>query len=263
MFTTSLPISIPVEVYHWTEVFHCLAGNQGLQEYVDDVKASNRPNGKPPTSSIKLPPLSGSSTASFAANSNFTPPDSQLTMAESLSGELSLAQAQAQRNSSEQRTSLEDRGGKVTVPPLPPGSHPRKSAASLSSVNVQVVDRLEPDLPSSSSFTQQQLNSLPGSTGVPSDPAVVNSLAAPAGALSSSPADPGEADSANLQPQPSTGSKTFKQMNAGKPKVTKRAQFGSMYMGGGAHNSINRPTYAQDAVDEDNADAKMSGIFAA
>ena len=189
-------------------------------------------------------------------------------MAESLSGELSLAQAQARRSSLEQRISLEDgvRGGKVTLPPLPPGSVPRKNSTSLSSVNVQVVDPPEPELASSSSFTQQQLNSLPGSTGLPSDPAVVNSLAAPAGTVASdSPAEPGaDAEkSSQLQPQPSARSKTFKEMNAGKPKVTKRAQFGSMYMGGGAHNSINRPTYAQDAVDEDNADAKMSGIFSA
>ena len=235
---------------------------------MDDVKASNRPNGKAPVASTKLPPLSASSTASFAARSLTSPPmDRELTMAQSLSGELSLAQAQAQRTSIEQRISTDEgvRGGKVTLPPLPPGSAPRKSAASLSSVNVQVVDSSEPDLTSSSSFTHQQLNSLPGSTGVPADPAVVNSLAAPAGAVSSSPADPGaDSDSpSQIQPQPSAGSKTFKQMNSGKPKVTKRAQFGSMYMGGGAHNSINRPTYAQDAVDEDNADAKMSGIFSA
>lgn len=241
------------------EVRPWCSGNAGLQEYVDDVKASNRSNGKPPISSAKFGPASRSSTASFAANSLTSPPDLQLTLAESLPSELSLAQAQAQRISLEsqpQRISLEDnpRGGRVTLPPLAQGTASRKDAASVSGVNVQVVDRSEVQMRSSGSFSQQQLNSLPGSTGAPSEPARPSP---------DSPAELGSGSSSQLQPQPSAGSKSFKQMNAGKPKVTKRAQFGSMYMGGGGHNSINRPTYAQDAVDEDNADAKMSGIFSA
>ena len=55
-----------------------------------------------------------------------------MDVAESLPSQLSLAQAQAQRQS----TSIDGMpmGGKVTLPPLPPGVIPRKRAASASGV---------------------------------------------------------------------------------------------------------------------------------
>ena len=235
-----------------------ILGNEGLEEYVADVKASNRTKGqKGKTASTAA--VSGFASVdnrvSFEAPSvpqGQQPHPSQLELAESLAeslpSQLSLAKAQANRA---EAVSLDGgvRGGKVTLPPLPPGVVPRKRAASASGVDVQVFDGPDPE--SSQPKPMQQI-SLPGSTGAPiseAPPAI--------------PLDPPPASSAALEAAPSspTHAVTFKQMNAGKPKGTaKRAQFGSMYMPA-AHSSINRPTYAQDAVDEDNADAKASGIF--
>ena len=217
-----------------------MSGNEGLQEYVADVKASNRPKEqKEKTEAAAAAAQSAfanaaSSRGSFDANgSPVSPPQLNLDVAESLPSQLSLAQAQPQRDSS----SLDGvaRGGKVTLPPLPPGVIPRKRAASASGVSVSV---LESD------------TSLPGSTGAPTTEPLPLLL----------PLVPSTSDAA-LEGPGSPGKQTFKQMNSGKSKgFAKRAQFGSMYMPA-AHSSINRPTYAQDAVDEDNADAKMSGIF--
>ena len=234
-----------------------VSGNEGLEEYVADVKASNRTKGqKGKAASTAV--VSGFATAgnrvSFEAPSatqGQQPHPSQLELAESLAeslpSQLSLAKAQAHRA---EAVSLDGvRGGKVTLPPLPPGVVPRKRAASASGVDVQLSDG--PDSESSQPKPMQHI-SLPGSTGAPISEA-------PPGL----PLDPSPASSAALEAAPSspTHGVTFKQMNAGKPKGTaKRAQFGSMYMPA-AHSSINRPTYAQDAVDEDIADAKASGIF--
>ena len=235
-----------------------ILGNEGLEEYVADVKASNRTKGqmgKTASTAVVSGFASADSKVSFeapSATSGQQAHPSQLELAESLAeslpSQLSLAKAQAHRA---EAISLDGgvRGGKVTLPPLPPGVVPRKRAASASGVDVQVFDGPDPE--SSQPKPMQQI-SLPGSTGAPI------SEAPPALNL-----DPPPASSAALEAAPSspTHGVTFKQMNAGKPKGTaKRAQFGSMYMPA-AHSSINRPTYAQDAVDEDNADAKASGIF--
>lgn len=221
---------------------------------MDDVKASNRPKGQKdktaPTAVTSRFALADTR-VSFEDSSTIQGQQlaSQLeiadSLAESLPSELSLAQAQRAN-----AVSLDGgaRGGKVTLPPLPPGVIPRKRAASASGVSVQVLDGSDPDsLPPK---PMQQI-SLPGSTGAPSS----EPLPLPLDPTSSNAALEAVPDS------PSSKGTTFKQMNAGKAKGTaKRAQFGSMYMPA-AHSSINRPTYAQDAVDEDNADAKMSGIF--
>ena len=225
------------------EFWSAWLGNEGLQDYVADVKASNRPKEQKAKHEAAAATTQSAFAATTSSRGSFetsgspvSPPqvDSQLDVAESLPSQLSLAQAQAQRQS----TSIDGMpmGGKVTLPPLPPGVIPRKRAASASGVSVSVLDRLESDI------------SLPGSTGAPT-------TTEPPPLLPS-------ASNAALEPDSdSPGKQTFKQMNAGKPKgFAKRAQFGSMYMPA-AHSSINRPTYAQDAVDEDNADAKMSGIF--
>ncbi len=203
-----------------------------------DVKASNRPKEQKEKAEGAAAAAqsafasTASSRGSFDANGTpVSPPQLNLDVAESLPSQLSLAQAQPQRDSS----SLDGvaRGGKVTLPPLPPGVIPRKRAASASGVSLSVT---ESD------------TSLPGSTGAPiTEPLPL-------------PLVPSTSDAA-LEGPNGHGKQTFKQMNAGKAKGSaKRAQFGSMYMPA-AHSSINRPTYAQDAVDEDNADAKMSGIF--
>lgn len=221
-----------------------------------DIKASNRPKAQRDkaegaTTSATTP--AGSAFAGTAQDrssfeSNGSPVsqpqlDTQLDIAESLPSQLSLAQAQPPRAS---RTSLDGatRGGKVTLPPLPPGVIPRKRAASASGVNVSVLDTLESDALPPKHMHQI---SLPGFTGAP--------LTEPL------PLVPSTSSAALEQAGADVSGQSFKQMNAGKPKgFAKRAQFGSMYMPA-AHSSINRPTYAQDAVDEDNADAKMSGIF--
>ena len=203
-----------------------------------DVKASNRPKEQKEKAEAAAAAAqsafanTASNRGSFDANgSPVSPPQSNLDVAESLPSQLSLAQAQPQRDSS----SLDGvvRGCKVTLPPLPPGVIPRKRAASASGVSVSV---LESD------------TSLPGSTGAPTtEPLPLPPVPSTSDAALEGPSGPGK--------------QTFQQMNAGKSKgFAKRAQFGSMYMPA-AHSSINRPTYAQDAVDEDNADAKMSGIF--
>jgi len=207
-----------------------------LQEYVADVKASNRPKDQKEkaeaaaTATQSAFANTASSRGSFDANgSPVSPPQLNLDVAESLPSQLSLAPAQAPRDTSSLDGAV--RGGKVTLPPLPPGVIPRKRAASASGVSVSV---LESD------------TSLPGSTGAPTTEPL--------------PLIPSTSNAA-LEGPNGPGKQTFKQMNAGKSKgFAKRAQFGSMYMPA-AHSSINRPTYAQDAVDEDNADAKMSGIF--
>ncbi|DBA79173.1 hypothetical protein WJX77_004780 [Trebouxia sp. C0004] len=215
-------------------------GNEGLQEYVADVKASNRPTEQKEKAEAAAAAAqsafanTASSRGSFDANgSPVSPPQLNLEVAESLPSQLSLAQAQPQRDDS----SLDGaaRGGKVTLPPLPPGVIPRKPAASAGGVSVSV---LESD------------TSLPGSTGAPTTEPLPLPL----------PLVPSTSDAA-LEGPNGPGKQNFRQMNADKSKgFAKRAQFGSMYMPA-AHSSINRPTYAQDAVDEDNADAKMSGIF--
>ena len=220
-----------------------------------DVKASNRTKGqkgKNASTAVVSGFASAQPRVSFEGSSGVQgqqPHPSRLELAESLAeslpSQISLAKAQAQRAGA---VSLDGgvRGGKVTLPPLPPGVIPRKRAASASGVDVQVSDG--PDSEPLQPKPMQQI-SLPGSTGAST------SEAPPALVL--------DASSAALQAAPSSPSHgvTFKQMIAAKPKGTaKRAQFGSMYMPA-AHSSINRPTYAQDAVDEDNADAKASGIF--
>ena len=235
-----------------------LLGNEGLEEYVADVKASNRTKGqkgKAESTAVVSGFASAQPRVSFEGSSGVQGPQahpSQLQLAESLAeslpSQISLAKAQAQRAGA---VSLDGgvRGGKVTLPPLPPGVIPRKRAASASGVDVQLSDG--PDSESLQPKPMQQI-SLPGSTGAPTSEAPPPL-----------PLDPPLASSAALEAAPSSPSHgvTFKQMNAAKPKGTaKRAQFGSMYMPA-AHSSINRPTYAQDAVDEDNADAKASGIF--
>lgn len=231
-----------------------IVGNEGLEEYVADVKASNRTKGqkgKTAPTAVVSGFASADNRISFEGPSTTQgqqPHPSQLefaeSLAESLPSQLSLAKARAEA------VSLDVvRGGKVTLPPLPPGVVPRKRAASASGVDVHLFDG--PDSESSQPKPMQHI-SLPGSTGAPISEA-------PPGL----PLDPPPASSAALEAAPSSPSHavTFKQMNAAKPKgTTKRAQFGSMYMPA-AHSSINRPTYAQDAVDEDNADAKASGIF--
>ena len=231
-----------------------IVGNEGLEEYVADVKASNRTKGqkgKTAPTAVVSGFASADNRISFEGPSTTQgqqPHPSQLefaeSLAESLPSQLSLAKARAEA------VSLDVvRGGKVTLPPLPPGVVPRKRAASASGVDVHLFDG--PDSESSQPKPMQHI-SLPGSTGAPisEGPPVL-------------PLDPPPASSAALEAAPSspTHGVTFKQMNAAKPKgTTKRAPFGSMYMPA-AHSSINRPTYAQDAVDEDNADAKASGIF--
>ena len=221
---------------------------------MNDVKASNRPKSskdKAASTAVTTRFAPADSRVSFEASAS---PQGQQTagqlevadsLAESLPSELSLAQAQRSNAASFDGGA---RGGKVTLPPLPPGIIPRKRAASASGVSVQVLEGADAEpLPPK----RMQQISLPGSTGAPSSEP-----------LSLTPLDPTDS-SAALEAIPDSPSKgtTFKQMNAAKPKgTTKRAQFGSMYMPA-AHSSINRPTYAQDAVDEDNADAKMSGIF--
>ena len=203
-----------------------------------DVKASNRPKEQKQKADAAAAAVqsafanTASSRGSFDTNGTpVSPPQLNLDVAESLPSQLSLAQAQTQRDNSSFDGPA--RGGKVTLPPLPPGVIPRKRAASASGVSLSVT---ESD------------TSLPGSTGAP----ITEPLALPL--------VPSTSDAA-LEGPNGPGKQTFKQMNAGKSKGSaKRAQFGSMYMPA-AHSSINRPTYAQDAVDEDNADAKMSGIF--
>ncbi len=250
---------LAVRAAHGTAYFHArsllFSGNEGLREYVADVKASNRPKDQREKGDASGAALSTSAApdmantvsdrGSFDANNSpVSPPqgDSELVVAESLPSELSIAQAQAQRAS---RTSWDGatRGGKVSLPPLPPGVIPRKRAASASGVSVSVLDRLESEtLPPKATH---QI-SLPGSTGAPTTEPLPLAPSTSGAALEAAANGPAQ---------------SFKQMNAGKPKgFAKRAQFGSMYMPA-AHSSINRPTYAQDAVDEDNADAKMSGIF--
>ena len=231
-------------------------GNEGLQEYVADVKASNQSKGqKGKTTSTAVSGFaSAENRVSFevpsAVKGRSHPNQLELaqSLAESLPSQVSLAQAQAQRANA---VSLDGgvRGGKVTLAPLPPGVIPRKRAASASGVDVQVLDASDSE--SLQPKPMQQI-SLPGSTGAP--------LSQPPPGL---PLDPPTSSSAAIEAAPNSPihGVTFKQMNAGKPKGTaKRAQFGSMYMPA-SHSSINRPTYAQDAVDEDNADAKASGIF--
>lgn len=204
-------------------------------------------------------PAPGSAVSAFASaanirdsfDANLSPvsiaqKEDQLNAAESLSAELSLAKGQSQQRMT--GTSLEDtapRGGKVTLPPLPPGVLPRKREASASGVNVSMLDGLDSGLDSDPLPPKpMQQVSLPGSTGAPASEPLPLAPATSSAAL-----------------EAGTGAKTFKQMNANKPKGTaKRAQFGSMYMPA-AHSSINRPTYATEAVDEDNADAKVGGIF--
>ena len=244
------------------QVNPCFIGNEGLQDYVADVKASNKPSGPhskadksaigaqdgPVTSAFAIAANDRSSFESNMSPVSITQPE-DLVIAESLSGELSLAQAQAQRATGSSLEEAAPRGGKVTLPPLPPGVVPRNRAASTSGVNVSVLDGLDSDpLPPK----QMHQVSLPGSTGAPASDQGPQPL----------PLD-ASTSTAALESAPSAepSGKTFKQMNANKPKGTaKRAQFGSMYMPA-AHSSINRPTYATEAVDEDNADAKASGIF--
>ena len=203
-----------------------------------DVKASNRPKEQKQKADAAAAAVqsafanTASSRGSFDTNGTpVSPPQLNLDVAESLPSQLSLAQAQPQR----ENTSFDGpaRGGKVTLPPLPPGVIARKRAASASGVSLSVT---ESD------------TSLPGPPGAPTtDPPALPRVPSTSHAALEGPNGPGK--------------QTFKQMNAGKSKGSaKRAQFGSMYMPA-AHSSINRPTYAQDAVDEDNADAKMSGIF--
>lgn len=228
-------------------------GNEGLQEYVDDVKASNRTKGqKGKTQSTAVVSRFASADNRVSGEGSGAiqgqPHASHLELAESLAESLPSQASLAPRANA---SSLDGgpRGGKVTLPPLPPGVIPRKRAASASGVDVQVLDG-----PESETLQPKPLSqiSLPGSTGAPTSE--------PAPPL---PLDPSSSSAAlEAAPiSPSHGSLTFKQMNAGKPKgAAKRAQFGSMYMPA-SHSSINRPTYAQDAVDEDNADAKASGIF--
>ncbi|KAL3150567.1 hypothetical protein ABBQ32_000379 [Trebouxia sp. C0010 RCD-2024] len=228
-------------------------GNEGLQEYVADVKASNRTKGqkgKTEATSVVSSVASAESrvTSEGSGAIQGQPQAGHLELAESLAESLPSQPSLAPRVNA---VSLDGgpRGGKVTLPPLPPGLIPRKRAASASGVDVQVLEG--PDSESLQPKPTMQQISLPGSTGAPSSD--------PAPALTLDPSN----SSAALEAAPISPSQaaTFKQINAGKPKgVTKRAQFGSMYMPA-SHSSINRPTYAQDAVDEDNADAKASGIF--